>query len=141
MLTLSPTLIGVSFVAVERLKLKPPSSRAVDTLRTFIKGRPALKLLSIDCDNTARVESGWHEDFQTECDALDITFASDLLPVAEDEMWTEEEYSGESETEQEIKKRRKREDGALSFDYDAEDDEMWAPKWSERKRKEMGYGV
>lgn len=57
-------------------------------------------------------------------EALDITFATNSLAANMPEMWTEEEYSGQGETQREISKRRKREDRALPFDYDAEDDEM-----------------
>lgn len=139
-LTLSLTLIGVSFIAVDHLRLKASSPRAIDTLKTFIKGRPELRLLSVDCSFGAKADSGWYEDLQAECEALDITFASSSMGLAEEEIWTEEEYSGESETEMEIIKRKKREDRAIPFDFDAEDDEIWAPKWSEAKRKEMGFG-
>lgn len=138
-LTLSLTLIGLSLIAVD-LKLKTSSPRALDTLKAFIKGRPALRLLSIDCDDTARVDEDWYDDLRVECDALDITFASSSLAETEAEMWTEEEDSGESETEEEIQLRREREEEALPFDFDAEDGEEWAHLWSEEKRQAMGLG-
>ncbi|ORY89652.1 hypothetical protein BCR35DRAFT_300057 [Leucosporidium creatinivorum] len=139
-LSLPLTLIAASLIAVD-IKLKASSPLGVDTLKSFIKGRPALKLLSVDCNSTStsKIDPNWHAELRAECDALDITFASRSLSSTEAEVWTEEEYGGESETEEEIGERRTQEDEALPLDFDAEDDKMWASWWSEEKKEEMGY--
>lgn len=137
---LSLTLRRVSFLAYG-LQLGATSSRAVETLKTFVSGRPALQCLLDDCEAQLENQPLWYADLQAKCEARGILFAGNSLGVAgeEDSVWVDREQQ-DTEMEEEADRNEEFEEDLDAFDFDAEDGEEWAHLWSEEKRQAMGLG-
>ncbi|ORY85345.1 hypothetical protein BCR35DRAFT_302814 [Leucosporidium creatinivorum] len=112
------------------------TSTVVRTLKAFVKTHPRLELFSIDLGDDTSPEDGWADGLTEECKKRGVVFACNDSAVWDAE--GAQEFKAESTSTDDSDSDAHSTGTEEGFDYDAEDDAVWANLWSEEKRLAMG---